>query len=443
MNILNKEKILEQAKIFIDEGKFDRAIREYEKILLADPKDMRVKLKIAELYTKRKQINEAIRIYREVADAYTQDKFYLKAVTVLKNILRLNPSLIEVNEQLALLYEKMELPADATRQYDILLSALEQRGIKDRVMEILSHIVKLNPKDGAIRIRLAERYHREGKMDEAINEYEEYARQLAKSGENKTKLAEIYEKILSHRPDREEMFVHMIKILGELGDSRKLLKWLESGKVFVDKDPGLLELAARLYAEQNQNESARIKYMMLAELHCTHGEIEKALDACCEILVILPEEEDRLARRIEEIKHDALPGLVERALKLREQREQEEEKRREEKALHKEQEEKDKEREKENVKMGRPKSKPKPAAAIDPDTQSPLVSKRVVVEPLPNCADADSAYALGMVYLQAGLKEEARQEFGKAKLVYKALQEKGAADDEIKSRLEYIEEVAG
>ena len=37
MNILNKEKILELAKAYSDEGKFDKAIREYEKILLADP----------------------------------------------------------------------------------------------------------------------------------------------------------------------------------------------------------------------------------------------------------------------------------------------------------------------------------------------------------------------------------------------------------------------
>ena len=49
MNILNKEKILEQARIFIDEGRFDKAIREYEMILLADPADLRVKLKVAEL----------------------------------------------------------------------------------------------------------------------------------------------------------------------------------------------------------------------------------------------------------------------------------------------------------------------------------------------------------------------------------------------------------
>ena len=114
MSILNKEKILELARLFIEEGKYDKAIKEYEKILIADPADMRVKLRIAELYAKRKQIADAIRVYREVAKAYTHEGFYLKAVTVYKNVLKLNPSLIEVNEKLAELYEKMGLVGDAS-----------------------------------------------------------------------------------------------------------------------------------------------------------------------------------------------------------------------------------------------------------------------------------------------------------------------------------------
>ncbi|HPM41306.1 MAG TPA: tetratricopeptide repeat protein, partial [bacterium] len=193
MNILNKDKILEAARAFIEEGKFDKAIREYEKILLADPSDMRVKLRVAELYTKRRQINDAIRIYREVADAYAAEGFYLKAVTVHKNILRLNPSLSDTNEQLALLYEKMGLMNDAVRQYDILASSLDLKGQKDRVIEIRNKIVRLVPKDGSARVKLAEIYQREGRMEEAIDQYEEYAKQVEESGGEKGKLADLFE----------------------------------------------------------------------------------------------------------------------------------------------------------------------------------------------------------------------------------------------------------
>lgn len=52
--VLNKEKLLEQAKLFADQGKLDRAIQEYIKVLQMDPKDLRLKLRVAELYVKTK-----------------------------------------------------------------------------------------------------------------------------------------------------------------------------------------------------------------------------------------------------------------------------------------------------------------------------------------------------------------------------------------------------
>ena len=145
--ILNKEKLLEQAQAFVDEGKIDKAIREYEKILFSDVKDLRVKIRIAELYTKQKQSEQAIKLYREVALQYTDEGFYLKAVTVYKQILRLNPSLIEINEELAKLYERMGILGDAVRQYDIVANALDRRGDRERSLEIREKIVQLHPDD--------------------------------------------------------------------------------------------------------------------------------------------------------------------------------------------------------------------------------------------------------------------------------------------------------
>ncbi len=80
--VLNKEKLLELAKTYADQGKLDRAIQEYHKVLQMDPKDLRLKLRIAELYVKSKKMNEAIQAYQEVANSYCADAFYLKAVTV-------------------------------------------------------------------------------------------------------------------------------------------------------------------------------------------------------------------------------------------------------------------------------------------------------------------------------------------------------------------------
>jgi len=441
MTILNKEKILEVAKAFIDEGKLDKAIREYEKILLADPTDLKVKLRVAELYTKRKQINEAIRIYREVAESYTNDGFLLKAVTVYKNILRLNPSLIEVNEELAQLYERMGLMNDAVRQYDILASTLDMRGMADRVIEVRRKIVSLSPGDGSARIKLAELLQREGQTEDSIDQYVQYASQVEKEGGSKAKLADLYEKILAYRPENHELVRRLIDIYEELGEQKKALKWLEADKELVENDAGLLKLAATIYNSQNQHETARMKYMMLADLETKAGNAEAALEAYFEILVMLPDEEDRLYKRVEELKPGAMEELSRRAMERRKELEEEEIRRQAEEETDKgemlpeEEEErpakqaKPAEPVKEEQKPEAPRAAPPPVAPPVPPAPKPKIDK----------AQGDRAFELGATYQKMGLRAEAERELRKAQEIYSAYIDAGGDEPSVAERMSKIE----
>lgn len=442
MSILNKEKILEQARAFIDEGKYDKAIREYEKILVADPEDLRVKLRIAELYTKRKQINDAIRIYKEVAAAYEAEGFFLKAVTVHKNILRLNPSMTDINEQLGVLYEKMGLVSDAIRQYSIVATAFDSKGMGDRAVEMRERIVQLKPDDGTARVRLAESLQREGKSEESIDQYEEFARRIEKSGGEETRLADLYEKILAHRPDKKDFIRRLIDIYDSLGEKKKALKWLEAGSQFVEKDPRLLKLQAEVYASQNQNETARSKYMMLADLLKQKGDNDGSLDAYYEILVILPDEEDRLMNLVEELKPGAMPELVARALKRREELEAEQERKDVEASTGAPSGEKS-----EGEESSAPKtvpSKPKPTPAPKPGAVARVAAAAQAVPPRHAALkEADAAFDLGKVYQRMGLSDEAKAEFKKALSVYGTMAGTVLDTDAIKSRRQEIEDAIG
>ncbi|MFH1830406.1 MAG: tetratricopeptide repeat protein [Pseudomonadota bacterium] len=436
MTILNKEKILEQARAFIEEGKLDKAIREYEKIILADPTDLRIKLRVAELYTKRKQINNAIRIYREVADSYTSEGFLLKAVTVFKNILRLNPSLIEVNEELAQLYEKMGLVSDAVRQYDILASALDMRGMKEKVVEVRKKIVSLNPKEGGARIRLAELLQREGYIDESIDQYELYAKQLEERECDKDKLADLYEKILAHRPGNTELIRKLIDIYEVREEHKKALKWLERAKDVVESDSRLMKLAAKIYASQNQTETARMKYMELADHEAKAENIDAALDAYYEILLLLPDEEDRLFKRVEELRSGAMKEISERALKRRKELEEEE--------LQKQAAEEAGEvmAEQEHVSAEEvtpaPKAPPEPSKKeVPPEAPLPPIEKKPEIDK----RKADAAYDLGTTYQKMGLRNEANKELKKAFEIYDAYLKEGHSDSSVAQRVKSIEAV--
>lgn len=436
--IINKEKILEQARIYADEGKFDKAIAEYEKILLTDSSDLRVKLRVAELYTKRKQIAEAIRIYREVADSYSNEGFYLKAVTVLKNVLRLNPTLIDVNQMLAELYERMGLTQDAVRQYGILAATLDQKGEGEKALETRKKIVDLDPSSEDARVKLAEMYQREGKSEDAVAQYAAIVKVYESQGKQDIKLADMYEKVLSHR-ENKEMLKALCRIYDKLGEKKKVLKWMDQVKNIAAIDPELLDMQARIYASLNQIETARSKYIALAEIEKNEGHVDEALAAYAEILMLMPGEDEKIFKRVEDLRPgavDELKAIVEKRRK--EQREEEKKKEQEKKKQEEETERKEEDRKKVGAaKKAKPTTMPKAAAA---KAAAPAAKPLPPVSEAAKTREADQAFDLGNVYWKMGLTDEARVELEKAFKIYEGVVAKGGeGESKARQRLNIME----
>lgn len=328
MSILNKEKILAQAKKLITQGKFDAAIKEYDKVLAVDPSDMRVKIRIAELYAKQKRIGDAIKFYRQVAQEYEKDGFYLKAVTVYKSVLRLNPSLIEINRFLAEIYEKMGLHKDAVHQYQILANHFEHKGESKNALDIRKRLVELDPAEATLRLRLAELYQWEGQEQESLDEYERVAQQYKDDGRVEQAI-DLYEKILSHRPNNIEMIRELVLIYRKRGELKKAVKYLESNPKIFDNDPYLINILAEMYSRLNQVESAKNKYRELADLYLSRSEMDSALEAYKQVLVLDPTAEKDIEVLVESIRPGAIESLKEAATKRREQLEDQEKRRQE------------------------------------------------------------------------------------------------------------------
>lgn len=420
MTVLNKDKILEAAKDFVTQGKLDKAIREFEKIAAVDPKDMRVKLQIAELFVKRRQIPEAIKSYREVAESYTHDGFFLKAVTVYKNILRLNPSMLDVNQALAGLYEKMGLAKDAIHQYEILAVALEHKNQYDEALKLREKLVELAPDSPLHRVRLAEAYQRDSRKEDSLVQYEILAKQYRERKEEPKKMIELFERILPHRPENQAMLSELVHLYYSAKDFRAAIKWIENRKALVAKDPDLMELAGQMYSSLNQLESARAKYQELAEFYIAQGKVPEALKAYAEIVVILPEESETVKKLAEAVQPGCFEALLQQANERRGKRE--EESRAKEAAMEKEKEAKEQERK--AAKDGKPAAPPppKPAAPAAPAAPAkpvtppaPAAPKITDPEIAASLKIAKAAISLAQAYQSTGLNDEAKQEFEHAR----------------------------
>ena len=115
---LDKAKVIDTARKLADKGKLDKAVKEYRRIVQEDPKDVRVWLAIGDLCAKKGAKKDATDAYLAVARVYEEQGFFLKAVSVYKQVLELEPKLVDVLLKLAELYQKLGLMTDAQAALD-------------------------------------------------------------------------------------------------------------------------------------------------------------------------------------------------------------------------------------------------------------------------------------------------------------------------------------
>src|SRR5256714_9392215 len=113
---MDKNKVIESASKLIVKGQFEKAVKEYQRVLEVDPDDVRVLQKLAELYQKMKKQSEAADCFEKVARTYAAQGFYLKAVALYKQVLKVVER-VEVNVRLAELYQQLGLVGDATKEW--------------------------------------------------------------------------------------------------------------------------------------------------------------------------------------------------------------------------------------------------------------------------------------------------------------------------------------
>jgi cAMP-dependent protein kinase regulator len=137
---MNKRKMSfkEEALQALSRGEWKKALESLRNHCAQRPEDFRSRLKVAELLERLGQREEAVQMYRKVAEGYASDGFILQAISVNKMILRINPSSKDVSERLAHLYSEKIREAKPARPFPHipLFSELE----KQELQLLLSHI---------------------------------------------------------------------------------------------------------------------------------------------------------------------------------------------------------------------------------------------------------------------------------------------------------------
>jgi pilus assembly protein FimV len=222
----NKTKVLATAEKNVQQGKFENAIKEYQKVVKADPKDLTVLNTIGDLYSRLGQSEQAILYFKKVGDTYAADGFTVKAIAMYKKITKLTPAATDCIMKLAEMYTQQGLYNDARSQYMQVAEAFMRNADLPSAAKIFQKMLELDPENAAMQSRLADIYMRIGKKDEARAIFFSAAQSLFVRGAHDA-ADEALGKVLNLDPANGDALMLRGQIAADAGNAAAAIEYLE------------------------------------------------------------------------------------------------------------------------------------------------------------------------------------------------------------------------
>jgi tetratricopeptide (TPR) repeat protein len=192
---VRREQVVQTAEKLVARGKIEAAIREYRKVLSEHPNDATTLNRVGDLYARIERFEEAVRFFTQIAENYTRDGFFVKAIAIYKKIIKLDPTRLEVYERLAELYHRQGLVNEARTQYQVLADYYVKHDNRASALSIYERMAQLEPDNPSPRVKLAELYQEQQLTDKAMGEYRTIAELMISRG-HPEQAAQVYERAL-------------------------------------------------------------------------------------------------------------------------------------------------------------------------------------------------------------------------------------------------------
>jgi len=267
----NKQKVLSTAEKFVQQGKLQNAISEYEKILKNDPKELTVMNTVGDLYSRLGNSEKAVECFKSVGDAYASQGFTVKAIAMYKKLSKLKSSL-ECVLRLAELYTQQGLFNDARAQYLQVAEEFLRNGELEQAVRIFQKTLEMDPENVSMRTKLAEVYVRLGKKNEAWQIFSAAAETLRAKGQLQA-AEEILQRMLTLDPNSGHALLLKGRNAFDNGDMATAVQSLEK-VADLDSKPDGLRTLLQAYVQTGRFSDAGT---LAAKLLSVHNDVPAVL----------------------------------------------------------------------------------------------------------------------------------------------------------------------
>lgn len=274
-SVQKKRKTLEAAQKYAQKGAYDKALKEYAKLLTADPRDTNVRLKIGDLHLKKGDRAKAIEAYSQVAQQFSKGGFDAKAVAIYKQILRVDNDCLDARVQLGDHFQRMGLASDALREFQLAVKYCQEHDLKREAFDQLKKVALLDPGNIPNRLNLAGLMLRQGLKEDAHAEFGQLLKEVARhtGAEMATRVAEA---TLDAFPNHKEALETLAEVKISTGDPKRAIELLTRALPSFDDDIEFREVLVNAYEAAGDEDGVRTVYREIAEIYKNRGDPERA-----------------------------------------------------------------------------------------------------------------------------------------------------------------------
>src|SRR5690348_10780485 len=157
------------AQIFVGDGFLTKAIAVYKRIAKLAPEEIRPLEKLADLYVQQGVMSEARPLFLQLAEIHLKQNRQSEAVGLLKKLLQAEPDNLRIQIRLADLYQAMGQKSDAIEAYVSAAQRALARGDQAESEKLADKALKLEPNNAAALVVRARSYSLQGDTAKAAH----------------------------------------------------------------------------------------------------------------------------------------------------------------------------------------------------------------------------------------------------------------------------------
>ncbi len=274
---IDRVKVKINADKLLMANKVQEAIREYQKLVEDNPRDIATLNQLGNLHLRAGNKNAAVPIFIKVAELFNKNGFAMKAVASLKIAVREDPNNLRAWELLAELSEQQGFVKEARTAYEKVAELVSGGSDSEAVLRVNQKLLDIDPDNLRVRLHVGDLLLKKGSKAEALKHYVKAGKSLAAQGKTK-EAARIYERALQIDPENIGLLEEVVKDLASQKHADQAIALLD----------GLLE---------RNRESTALKALKVDVL-VQAGEYARAKADCLALLRLQPQNRGLLARAV-------------------------------------------------------------------------------------------------------------------------------------------------